>query len=135
MAERTKDKLKDAGRDIADTAKQVGQTVAEKATQAADWVKEKTGMGHKPMGAADVAGIKPHMEVISSCGCRMGTVDHLEGGAIKLTRKDSPDGQHHFIPTNWVARVDEHVHLNKDAGETKSGWKADASACGSCGAA
>ena len=120
--------------DIKDTLKNAGQKIAEKAEQAADWVKEKTGMSHPPMGAANVAGIKPHMEVISSCGCRMGTVDHLEGGAIKLTQKDSPDGQHHYIPTGWVARVDDRVHLNKDAGETKLGWKSDAAACVSCGA-
>ena len=115
--------------DIKDNQKEAAHTVAEKAGQAADWVKEKAGIGHKPMSAADMTAIQPQMEVISSCGCRVGTVDHLEGGAIKLTRKDSPDGQHHFIPTGWVARVDDHVHLNKDADETKTGWKSDAAAC------
>ena len=124
---------KSTGEKIADIAKDVGHAVSENASQATGLVKEKVGLGEKPMGTANVADIKPHMEVISSCGCRMGTVDHLEGGgAIKLTRKDSPDGQHHFIPTGWVARVDEHVHLNKDAGETKQGWKSDAAACGAC---
>ena len=77
--------------------------------------------------------IRPQMEVVSSCGCRMGKVDHLEGGAIKLTKNDSPDGQHHFIPTGWVDHVDNHVHLNKDAEETKRGWKPDAASC-NCGA-
>ena len=121
--------------DIKDTLKDAGQKVAEKAGQAADWMKEKAGIGHKPMSAADMTAIKPHMEVISSCGCRVGTVDHMEGGAIKLTQKDSPDGQHHFIPVGWVARVDEHVHLSKNADETRQGWKADAAACsgGACG--
>jgi hypothetical protein len=120
--------------DIKDTIKSAGQKVADKASQAADWVKEKAGMGHEPMSTANVAAIQPHMEVYSSCGCRVGTVDHLEGGAIKLTRKDSPDGQHHFLPTGWVARVDDHVHLNKNADETKQGWKSDAASCANCGA-
>jgi hypothetical protein len=86
------------------------------------------------MSAANINDIKPHLDVISSCGCKVGTVDHLEDGAIKLTRKDSPDGQHHFLPTGRVARVDDHVHLNKNADDTKQGWKSDAAACTSCGA-
>jgi len=73
------------------------------------------------------------MEVVSSCGCTMGKVDHLEGGAIKLTKNDSPDGQHHFIPTGWVDRVDNHVHLKKNSQETEQGWKPDAAACAGCG--
>jgi hypothetical protein len=71
----------------------------------------------------DVNAIKPHMDVIGSCGCKVGSVDHMEGGAIKLTQKDSLDGKHHFIPTGWVDRVDDHVHLNKNADDTKREWK------------
>lgn len=131
-----KDTLKDAGHAVAEGAKTVGHKIAEGAAQAADWVKEKTGLGDKHEGcgpAKNVADIKPHMQVISSCGCKMGSVDHLDGGAIKLTQKDSPDGLHHFIPTGWVARVDEHVHLNKNAAETKTGWKPTAAGCSACG--
>jgi hypothetical protein len=73
--------------------------------------------------------IQPHMEVISSCGCTMGKVDHLEGNTIKLTKNDSPDGQHHFIPKDWVASVDNHVHLRKNAEETLQEWKQDAASC------
>jgi len=118
--------------DIKNTLKDAGQKIAEKAGQAKDWVEDKTGLGcgtDKGMGA-----IQPHMSVISSCGCTMGKVDHLEGNAIKLTRNDSPDGQHHFVPTAWVDHVDNHVHLKKNADETKQGWKSDAASCSSCGA-
>jgi hypothetical protein len=73
------------------------------------------------------------MEVISSCGCAMGKVDHVEGDAIKLTKNDSPDGQHHVIPTGWVDHIDSHVHLKKNADETKAGWKSDAASCESPG--
>lgn len=120
MADRNKNTVKDGG-----------QRIANGAAHPADRVKDD-GAGHVPMSAANMNDIKPHMEVISSCGCKMGTVDHMEGGAIKLTKNDSPDGQHHFIPTGWVARVDEHVHLNKDADVTKREWKNDAAACAAC---
>jgi hypothetical protein len=71
--------------------------------------------------------IRPQMEVISSCGCRVGTVDRMEGGVLKLTRKDSPDGRHHFVPMSWIDHVDEHVHLNKDADETRRALESDLS--------
>ena len=77
--------------------------------------------------------IKPHMEIISLCGCLVGTADHVEDGAIKLTRSDTPDGQQYSIPTEWVAWIDECVHLNKDVFETKDGWKSDAAELASCG--
>jgi hypothetical protein len=58
--------------------------------------------------------IKEHMEVVGSDGRHVGTVDHLEGeDRIKLTRSDSPDGRHHFVPLSWVSRVDDQVHLSK----------------------
>jgi hypothetical protein len=117
--------------DIKDTLKDAGHKVAEAAGQAKDGVADKTGLGCG--SAKGVADIKPHMSVVSSCGCTVGKVDHVEGGAIKLTRNDSPDGQHHFVPTSWVDHVDNHVHLNRNADETKRDWKADAATC--CGGA
>jgi hypothetical protein len=74
------------------------------------------------------------MDVIASCGTKVGVVDHIEGGAIKLTKNDSPDGQHHFIPTGWVDHVDNHVHLKKNSKETEQGWKGDARSCASANA-
>ena len=106
---------------VKDTLTNAGEAVKEKAEQAACWVKEKTGMG-----TCDASNIKPHMTVMSSCGCTMGKVDGVQGDSIKLTKNDSPDGQHHFIPTAWVERVDSHVHLNKNADETKRGWTGSA---------
>ncbi len=69
---------------------------------------------------------------IASCGTKVGVVDRVEGGAIKLTKNDSPDGQHHFVPTGWVDRVDNHVHLKMNSKEAELGWKSDAASCG-CG--
>jgi hypothetical protein len=100
---------------------------AATAEQAKEWAEDQTGVGCGTQKS--VSDIRPQMEVVSSCGCTMGKVDHLEGNAIKLTKNDSPDGQHHYIPTTWVSHVDNHVHLNKDADETEQGWKPDAASC------
>lgn len=64
---------------------------------------------------AEASGIEAHMEVRGPDGSRVGTVDGVEGGRIKLTRKDSPDGEHHYVELSEVERVDEHVHLARDA--------------------
>lgn len=102
-------------------------------------VKEKDA-GEQPTNKANdscstertgVAGIQERMDVIASCGKKVGVVDHIEGDTLKLTRKDSPDGQHHFIPVGWVDHVDNHVHLKKNSEETEQNWKPDAAAC--CG--
>lgn len=130
MAEKTKDKVADAGHAVADAAKNVGEKIAKGAGNAAEFVKEKTGMGGPAEGtSAGIAGIKEHMDVIASCGKKVGVVDHVEGSAIKLTKNDSPDGQHHFIPVGWIERVDSHVHLTKNSKETEQGWKSDAVSC------
>jgi hypothetical protein len=122
-----KDNLKDAGRKMVDAAQNVGESVSQKAVQAADWVKEKTGNNCGPVKG--IVDIHERMSVIASCGKKVGVIDHLEGGAIKLTKNDSSDGQHHFIPMDWVDHVDNHVHLNKNSGEVERDWKPDAIAC------
>ena len=44
--------------------------------------------------------IKDHMEVIGADGVHVGTVDKVEGGRIKLTKKDSGEGSHRAIITS-----------------------------------
>src|SRR3954454_21487680 len=106
MADRIKGKIEDAGHKIADAAKKVGHKIAEGAEKATDWAKEKLNPEHKAGGgmcgpAKSTSEIRPHMAVYSSCGCKVGVVDHLEVGSIKLTKNDSPDGQHHYVPVDW----------------------------------
>ena len=61
---------------------------------------------------ADASGIREHMEVIGADGVHVGTVDHVDGDRIKLTKNDSPqseDGQgakHHYISLGLVAEVE-----------------------------
>jgi len=119
---------------VTDAAKNMGHKVAEATETAVDFVKEKTGMGGPAEGTdAGVGGIKDHMNVIASCGKKVGVVDHVEGSAMKLTKNDSQDGRHHFIPVGWVERVDSHVHLRKNSKETEQNWKSDAASCGCSG--
>ena len=129
MADSIKDKAVNAGNAVADAAKQAGNKIVEGAVQAKDWVAEKTGMKKEGCGVTG-CNVQERMDVIASCGTKVGVVDHIEGETIKLTKKDSPDGQHHFIPAAWVDHVDTHVHLKKNSMETESGWKSDAAACG-----
>ena len=70
--------------------------------------------------------IKEHMEVLGSDGQHVGTVDHMDGSNIRLTKSDSKDGKHHLIPSDWVDRIDQHVHLKKSAQDAKAQWKAAA---------
>lgn len=131
MAESIKDRVASAGHTVVDAAKDVGHKVADAAKKAVDVVKEKTGINGPDEGAnVGVAGIKDHMDVFASCGKKVGVVDHVQGNTIKLTKKDSPDGQHHFIPVAWVERVDRHVHLTQNSKVTEENWKSDEAACG-----
>lgn len=64
---------------------------------------------------AEGTDIRPQMEVVGSDGLHIGTVDHVDGDRIKMTRKDSNDGAHHYVPLRDVTRVDERVHLSTTA--------------------
>jgi len=54
--------------------------------------------------------IKEHMEVIGADGVHVGTVDHLDGDRIKLTKADSGqgshEGHHHYISLGLVATIE-----------------------------
>jgi len=64
----------------------------------------------------DASQIKEHMEVIGADGVHVGTVDHVDGERIKLTKKDSgadiegAEGRHaqhhHYISLGLVAGVE-----------------------------
>ena len=145
MAETFKDKVEEAGHKISEAATKAGHVVGEKVEQATDWAKEKahqaehriqeathshshshgtgTPLSESTGATGSVADIREHMDVYASCGTKVGKVDHVLGNNIKLTKNDSPDGKHHVIPTSWVAKVHDHVHLNKDHVAVQSGWK------------
>lgn len=58
--------------------------------------------------------IREHMEVASSTGQHVGTVDEIENDQIKLTRTDSSDGAHHYLSLESVDRIDDNrVYLKQ----------------------
>jgi hypothetical protein len=79
-------------------------------------------LGERFSSTNDNGRIAEHMDVIASDGMKIGTVDHLDGDQIKLTKSASPDGMHHFIPLAFIDHVDAHVHLSKSASEARASW-------------
>ena len=75
---------------------------------------------------ADLSQIKEHMNVIGADGVHVGTVDHVEGDRIKLTKADSGAdveggqgshaGHHHFISKGLIADIEgDTVRLSANA--------------------
>ena len=74
----------------------------------------------------DASAIHEHMEVIGADGVHVGTVDKVEAGRIKLTKKDSGAqiegaegkhaGHHHFVSVGLVADIEgDQVRLSATA--------------------
>lgn len=55
----------------------------------------------------DLSQIKEHANVIGADGVHVGTVDHLQGDRIKLTKQDSSDQRHHYISTGLIADIED----------------------------
>jgi hypothetical protein len=57
--------------------------------------------------------IREHMQVIGADGVPVGTVDHIDGDRIKLTKRDSGtgghQGHHHYISRGLVAGIEGDV--------------------------
>lgn len=60
--------------------------------------------------------INEHMEVADCKGNHVGTVDEVDGDAIKLTKSDSGDDMHHFLAMSDVDKIDDNrVYLKEGA--------------------
>lgn len=59
---------------------------------------------------ADLSMIMEHDEIIGADGVHIGTVDKVDGGRIKLTKRDGGEGSHaghhHYIDGGLVAEVE-----------------------------
>ena len=69
---------------------------------------------------ADASAIKEHMEIIGADGVHVGTVDHVDGDRIKLTKVDSgvghQKGHHNYISLGLFADVEgDKVRLSANA--------------------
>jgi hypothetical protein len=76
-------------------------------------------------GQRDLLGkVQEHQEVIGSDGQHIGTVDHVRGDRILLTKNDqAAGGHHHSIPCSWVQSVEDKVTVNKTADQAKQHWR------------
>ena len=69
--------------------------------------------------------IREHMEVIGPDGSHVGTVDHLDGDRIKLTRGSSSTGEHSYLPCSLVAGIEGNRIRLRERGDTDFGMEAD----------
>ena len=76
---------------------------------------QNESMRQDTSGQSRFAGqIREHMEVIGADGVHVGTVDHVDGDRIKLTKKDSGagfeggrhEGHHHYLSLGLVAEIE-----------------------------
>ncbi len=69
---------------------------------------------------SDSTQIREHMNVIAADGTHIGTVDHVDGDRIKLTKQDSSDGRHHYVSIGLVADVEgDDVRLSASGANAK----------------
>jgi hypothetical protein len=68
--------------------------------------------------------VQEHQEVVGSDGQHIGTVDHIRGDHILLTRTDKDaGGHHHSIPSSWIVQVGDKIEVNRTAAQAKAAWK------------
>ena len=68
--------------------------------------------------------VTEHQEVIGSDGEHIGTVDHVRGDRILLTKSDAAArGHHHSIPSSWITSVEDKVTVSKTADQAKQHWR------------
>ena len=59
-----------------------------------------------------------HLQVKDVNGEHVGTVDHVEGDQLKLTKNDSPTGEHRYVPLSQVESMDDvavYLNVERDA--------------------
>ena len=68
--------------------------------------------------------VTEHQEVVGSDGAHIGTVDHVRGDRILLTKSDTDArGHHHSIPSSWITSVEDKVTVSKTADQAKQHWR------------
>lgn len=78
---------------------------------------------------ADRDDIRSGMQVLGSDGGMVGRVTGLHGKHIHV-EPDAPEPGPGFfvVPQAWVARVDDHVHLDREAALVRDTWKHETAA-------
>lgn len=66
--------------------------------------------------------IREGLQVIGSDGGMIGTVKGLHGDHIHVEPSVPSHSGDHTVPLAWVARADDHVHLNREAALVRDTW-------------
>jgi len=66
--------------------------------------------------------IRQGMEVIGSDGGMVGRVKGLHGDHIHVEPTAPVHSGDHTVPLSWVARADDHVHLDREAALVRETW-------------
>jgi hypothetical protein len=75
--------------------------------------------------ALNASDVREGMEVVGSCGGRLGVVGGLEGASLRLTAgSEGARGEVRFVPLEWVAWVRGHVRLSRPCGDAREEWTA-----------
>ena len=70
-----------------------------------------------------VGQIRDGMEVVGSDGMHVGTLDHMDGGRLKLKKIDpAAGGEHHYLTQDLVQSVAGKIMLVVTAAEAKARW-------------
>ncbi len=73
---------------------------------------------------ASLGKVQEHQQVVGSDGSPIGTVDHVRGDRIILTKSDKEaGGRHHSIPCSWITAVDDKVTVNRTAAQAQAAGK------------
>ena len=107
-------------KDAADRVETVNETLRKTVVDIDDARTGGTVTGTLGRFAAE---IRDDMEVVGSDGVHVGTVDHLDGGRIKLKKADiAAGGEHHYLTHDMVRSVADKVMLAVTAAEAKAKW-------------
>jgi hypothetical protein len=80
---------------------------------------------------ADLRDIVAGMQVLGSDGGMVGRVTELHEGHIHVEPDAPKPGPGYFVvPRGWVARVDDHVHLDREAALVRDTWQQESPVSG-----
>ena len=100
------------------------ETVSDKVRRTEVEVEDgRTTGGLAGAGGRFADQIRGDMDVVGSDGLHVGTVDHMDGGRIKLKKADpAAGGEHHYLVPDMVQSVAGKIVLALTAAEAKSRW-------------
>lgn len=104
-------------------ASQAGQQNSPRQQQQFDAGRQQAGGSGGDQRLASQ--IREHMDVVDQNEAHVGTVDHVDGDRIKLTRSSSGSGEHQFIPLSQVAGIEGDKIRLRDRGDASFGMEGE----------